>query len=74
MPIRSRVELAGVTVTVTALTPDQRVAAAQFRFDSPLDDTRYLFLCFQDHSYRPCKPPPIGGSIDLGPAQLHLDW
>jgi hypothetical protein len=74
MPVGTRVELAGVSVKVTALTPDQRVAAAQFRFDAPLDDARFRFLCFQDHSYRPCAPPPIGGSLDLAPAELHLGW
>jgi hypothetical protein len=74
MPIDTRVELAGMTVTVTALTPDQRIAAAQFRFTEALEDARFAFLCFHDHSYRLCQPPPVGGRLDLAPAEFHLGW
>jgi hypothetical protein len=74
MPVGARVELDGMTATVTALTPDQRVAAAQFRFTEPLESRHFVFLCFQDHSYRPCAPPEVGGRLDVAPAELHLGW
>jgi hypothetical protein len=74
MPVGTRVDLEGMRVTVTALTPDQRVAAAQFRFTEPLESERFVFLCFQDHSYRPCAPPEVGDRLDVAPAELHLGW
>jgi hypothetical protein len=74
MPAGTRVDLDGMSVTVTALTPDRRIAAAQFRFTEPLDAQRFVFLCFQDHSYRPCALPEVGGRLDVAPAELHLGW
>jgi hypothetical protein len=74
MPVGTAIELDGMTAAVTALTPDQRIAAAQFRFTEPLEAERFVFLCFQDHSYRPCTPPEVGGRLDVPPAELHLGW
>jgi hypothetical protein len=74
MPTGTSVALEGMTVTVTAQTPDQRIAAARFRFNAPLEDARFRFLCFLDHSYRPCMPPAVGESLDLEPATLSLGW
>jgi hypothetical protein len=65
LPVGAVVETTGMTVTVTASTPDGRPAEARFRFDRPLDDPSFLWLRWNRGAFAPWVPPPIGGSAHL---------
>ena len=61
-----RVELTGMTVEITELTPDNRPAEAAFRFEVPLEDSSLRWLQWKDGVFIPFTPPGIGESVELG--------
>jgi hypothetical protein len=60
-----RVELTGMTATITYLTPDGRPAEATFRFDVPLESASLLWLCFRGDGFEPFTPPAIGRAAEI---------
>jgi hypothetical protein len=72
MPVGSKVQLQGLEIEVEGLTQDGRIAAARFRFDAPLEDARYRFLCWDRDGYRPLVPPAVGERVELAPAVLRF--
>lgn len=64
-PVGSKVEVAGMSVTITRLTPDGRPAEALFRFDIPLEDPSFVWLHWTRKGYAPWVPPPVGESAHL---------
>ena len=69
LALGERVRLTGMTVTITALTPDGRPAEAMFRFDVPLESPSLVWLCFRGDHFEPVTPPAVGQSIEL-----RFDW
>ena len=63
--IGSTVDLDGMRVTITALTPDGRPGEAEFRFDSSLDGPSFVWLVWSAHAYAPWSPPRIGETTRL---------
>jgi hypothetical protein len=59
------VALAGMSVTVTDATPDQRPAEALFRFDVPLEDPSLVWLRWTRDGYAPWEVPAVGASETL---------
>jgi hypothetical protein len=58
-----RIELADMTVTVGAMTPNGTPADADFEFRDTLESPRYLWLRWDGESCTPCPPPAIGQSV-----------
>jgi hypothetical protein len=67
MRLGERVDLPGVSVTITALTDDGRPAEAQFRFDGGLANPALVWLRWENWVYVPFEPPPVGASVTLPP-------
>jgi hypothetical protein len=65
MRIGQRIQLAGMTVTITRLLPAGNPAAASFQFDIPLDDPSLCFLQWQDGRFIPFTPPAVGEKVVL---------
>ena len=65
MLLGQRVELTGMTVTVTALTEDGRPAEATFRFSVPLEDDSLRWLNWEDDTFQPFTPPAVGETVVL---------
>jgi hypothetical protein len=65
MPAGHEVALAGMTVTVAALTEDGRPAEADFTFDVPLEDPALIWLQWREGSFVPFQPPPVGQTVEL---------
>lgn len=65
MLLGQRVELTGMTVEITELTPDGRPYEAAFTFDVPLEDPSLRWLQFKDGAFVPFTPPAIGQTIEL---------
>ena len=65
MALGQRVELEGMTATVTSLTADDRPAEAEFRFTVPLEDQSLRWLQWLEGSYVPFTPPPVGRTVNL---------
>jgi hypothetical protein len=63
----ARIALRGLTIEVTALTPDGRPAEASFTFDRDLADPSLRWLRFEDGVYVPFPVPAVGGSVGLAP-------
>jgi hypothetical protein len=61
------VSLAGVDVTVTALTADGRPAESRWRFEKPLEDPGYVWLRWGDEalSFVPFELPASGATVTL---------
>ena len=83
MRLGERVELTGMTVEISELTPDGRPAEAVFRFDVPLEDRSLRWFAWSDGDYVPFTPPPVGGSVALRPnhasplvtvIMCHMEW
>jgi hypothetical protein len=53
-----------VTVEVTEMTGDGRIAQAAFTFDHPLEDNRYVWLLWDEDTstYKRVQMPPVGES------------
>lgn len=62
MQVGQVVDLSDVTVEVTQMTGDGRIAQASFTFAHPLDDDQYLWLLWDadSASYHPVEIPSIG--------------
>lgn len=61
---------AGMTATVTALTPDGLARETRFTWDRDLDDARYRWVWWTHFHYEPFPLPAVGGSVTLEP----IDW
>jgi hypothetical protein len=68
----TRVPLEGLEIKVTELTPDRRIAAARFRFESPLNPAHFTFLTWGGDGFHRFMPPPVGHVAVVEPAELHL--
>jgi hypothetical protein len=68
MTLGQRVELTGLSVEVTALTPDGRPAEACFRFSVPLEHPSLRWVQCRQGAYVPFTPPAIGQTVRLEPA------
>jgi hypothetical protein len=71
-PIGHVVQLAGLGIELTQLTPDGRMLAARFRFDRPLEDPMLRFVRWQGERFVPWVPPPAGRTVHVAPAELRL--
>ncbi len=60
-----RIELTGMTVEITELTPDGRPAEAVFHFAVPLEDPSLHWMQWKDDQFRPFTPPAVGERIEL---------
>ena len=65
MQVGQVVALSEVTVEVTGMTGDGRIAQAAFMFAHPLDDDRYVWLLWDDvtSAYERVRMPPAGESM-----------
>jgi hypothetical protein len=56
------IALSEVTVNITEMTADGRIAQAAFVFDRPLDDSRYVWLLWNQNVrlYEKVEMPPVG--------------
>ena len=52
--------------------PDWRIAAARFRFESPLDPAHFTFLTWGGDGFHRLMPPPVGHTAVVEPAELHF--
>jgi hypothetical protein len=64
MQVGQTVALSEVTVEVTEMTNDGRIAQAAFTFAHPLDDHRYVWLLWNEatSAYERVQMPPVGES------------
>jgi hypothetical protein len=64
MQVGQVVALSEVTVEVTEMTSDGRIAQAAFTFTHPLDDKRYVWLLWDEgtSTYGRVQMPPVGES------------
>lgn len=60
--VGEHVELPGMTAEVLSVTPEGWPRAVRYRFDTPLEDARYLWLEFVDRegAFREYQPPAVG--------------
>jgi hypothetical protein len=70
MPVGHVVELTGLSITVTRLTPDGRPAEILARFSLPLESDRLVFLRWSPDGFRPFPLPPVGSAVTLPPADF----
>ncbi len=70
--VGDHLDLTGLSIEVTAITPDGRPAEATFRFDVALDDPALLLMQWSRRGYVPFTPPPPGGHVTL-PGTAFLD-
>ena len=64
MNVGQVVTLSEVTVEVTEMSDDGRIAQAAFRFTHPLEDHQYVWLLWDEatSTYERVQMPPIGGA------------
>jgi hypothetical protein len=62
MQVGQVVALSDMTVEVTEITSDGRIAQAAFTFAHPLDDNRYVWLLWNEatSAYERVQMPPVG--------------
>lgn len=65
MRVGQVVVVSEMTVEVTEMTSDERIAQAVFKFDHPLEENRYVWLLWNDEtsSYERTRMPAVGESI-----------
>ena len=73
MAIGHVVELEGMSVEITRITPEGAPAEAVFRFDRPLDDPSLRWLRWRDGVYVPFVPPAVGESVTLPASRSPLE-
>ncbi len=61
------VEIEGMTVEVLSLVDRGYPHRVAFTFDTELEDPSFVWLQFQDMTFVPFTPPPVGESVVLGP-------
>jgi hypothetical protein len=64
MQVGQVVTLSEVTVEITEMTSDGRIAQAAFTFAYPLEDKRYVWLLWDEDTstYERVQMPPVGAS------------
>jgi hypothetical protein len=72
MTVGQRVEVAGMTVEITALIPDGRPAEARFTFDAELDDPSLRWFQWDEAKFIPFPLPAVGEQIVLEPRIMAL--
>ncbi|MGB0589656.1 MAG: glycosyltransferase family 39 protein [Myxococcota bacterium] len=65
--VGDRVALGDMRVTVTEVNDRGRAMSAEFRFDSPLEDPKWLWMQFNRGVLEPWAPPSIGARATLAP-------
>jgi hypothetical protein len=70
MHVGQRVELTGLSIEVTKVTPDGRAAEAVFRFAVPLEDPSLRWLQWKDGEFIPFTPPTVGQTVEFEEADL----
>ncbi|MBU0718720.1 MAG: hypothetical protein KJ749_10765 [Planctomycetes bacterium] len=65
MALGEKVELSGLTVTVTELTDDGRPAEALFQFSVPLEDPTLRWLYWNGRGYESFIPPSVGETVSI---------
>ena len=70
--VGERVVLDGVTIEMTEVTADGRLAAARFDFDRPLESPELQFVYWNATAYAPFRLPAIERSRQLPAAELPL--
>jgi hypothetical protein len=68
------VVLSCMTVEVTELTEDGRPSEALFRFNAPLEDRSFHWLCYRDKGYETFTPPGLGESVEVRAGPLLSRW
>ncbi len=63
--VGDKVALSTMTVTITEVTQAGRAAEADFRFSSPLEDPRWLWMRWSNWGLVPWTPPPVGVEMVL---------
>lgn len=63
--IGDKVELDGMTATVTRVNADHMPSVVEFRFDRPLEDPSLRFVTYVDGRYVPWRLPAVGGDVNL---------
>ena len=53
------------TATVVQMTEDNRPKTVHFRFDHPLEDARYRWMCFREMNLHECGPPTLRQPIKI---------
>jgi hypothetical protein len=70
--VGERVQLRGLGIEVTEVTPDGRVAQARFSFDADLASARYRVVHWHEGRFAPLPLPAIGERVTLRPERLGL--
>ncbi len=70
MHVGQHVQLTGLDIEVTEITPDGRAAEAVFRFAVPLEDPSLRWLWWKDGEFIPFTPPAVGQTVNLEGADL----
>ncbi len=60
-----RVELTGMSATVTSMTSDQRPAEVSFEFSQPLEDSSLIWFYWKSDHFEKFIPPPVGEGVTL---------
>ena len=63
-----RVELAGMTAEIIALTESDDPTEVAFHFDAPLEDASLRWLRYENGEFVAFVPPPVGVTVELPPA------
>jgi len=71
-PVRQgeRIDLEGLSIEVTALTPDGHIAAVRCAFEQDLGDSAQRFLAWDGARLAPVRIPEVGGSLELKAAEV----
>lgn len=67
--VSDAVALSDMTATVTELTEDGQLKAVEFRFDSPLESPKWLWVRGEGIRLAEWSPPKVGESV-VGQAGL----
>jgi hypothetical protein len=65
MHARQTINLSGLDIEVTSVTPDGRPREFLCRFAVPLEDPSLRWVTFENRRYVPFTPPPIGATIHI---------
>jgi hypothetical protein len=63
--LHEKIVLSGMSVEVTELTEAGDPAEALFRFDVPLEDRAFRWLCYRDKGYELFRPPDLGETVEV---------
>lgn len=74
LPLGAKIELTGLTITVSEVTPDGRPAEATAALAVPLDDPALRWLQWKDGKFEPFTPPEVGAMVTLPPARIPLPF